>query len=82
MRTFRRYLLIQGMTLVCGIVGPIFLLVFFASGAPHELKWMYFAGLVITAVDVLAALFITEALTHREQGNRGPTVACDTSAHG
>jgi membrane protein implicated in regulation of membrane protease activity len=67
MRTFRRYLVIQGITLVCGIVGPIFLFVFFGAGALPELKWMYFAGLIITAVDVLAALLITDALCRRER---------------
>ncbi|OBF11415.1 hypothetical protein A5727_20700 [Mycobacterium sp. ACS4331] len=70
------------MTLVCGIVGPIFLLVFFGSGALPELKWMYYAGLFITAADVIVALLVTEALTNRERDAVGGTVACDTSAHG
>jgi hypothetical protein len=81
-RTFRRYLMIQGITLVCGIVGPIFLFVFFGSGAPQELKWMYFAGLVVTAADVLAALLITDALSARERRDLTANVACDTAAHG
>ena len=61
MSTFRRYLVIQGMTLVFGIVGPIFLFVYFAAQPDPTLKWMYFAGLVITAADVLIALLITDA---------------------
>lgn len=71
MRTFRRYLVIQGITLVCGIVGPIFLFVFFGAGSLPELKWMYFAGLIITAVDIVAALLITDALCSREHDHRG-----------
>lgn len=61
MSTFRRYLVIQGMTLVFGIVGPIFLFVYFAAQPDPTLKWMYFAGLIITAADVLIALLITDA---------------------
>lgn len=61
MSTFRRYLVIQGMTLVFGIVGPIFLFVYFAAQPDPTLKWMYFAGLIITAVDVLIALLVTDA---------------------
>jgi hypothetical protein len=61
MSTFRRYLIIQGMTLVFGIVGPIFLFVYFAAQPDPTLKWMYFAGLIITAVDVLIALLVTDA---------------------
>ena len=61
MLTLRRYLVIQGMTLVFGIVGPIFLFVYFAAQPDPTLKWMYFAGLIITAVDVLIALLVTDA---------------------
>ena len=61
MSTLRRYLVIQGMTLVFGIVGPIFLFVYFVSQPDPTLKWMYFAGLIITAADVLIALLITDA---------------------
>ena len=61
MLTLRRYLVIQGMTLVFGIVGPIFLFVYFLSQPDPTLKWMYFAGLIITAADVLIALLITDA---------------------
>lgn len=61
MSTFRRYLVIQGMMLVFGIVGPIFLFVYFAAQPDPTLKWMYFAGLIITAADILIALLVTDA---------------------
>jgi hypothetical protein len=59
MSTFWRYLGIQAMVLVAGIVGPIFLVVYFAAQPDPTLKWMYFAGLIVTAADVLIALELT-----------------------
>ncbi len=59
---FKRYLKAQSMVLLCGgLVGPIFLAVFFALGpmARPYLNWMFWTGLFITAVDVLAALALT-----------------------
>ena len=59
---FMRYLKAQGMVLLCGgLVGPIFLAVYFALGpmARPYLNWMFWVGLFITAVDVLAALALT-----------------------
>ena len=55
----RHYLKAQGLVLLCGgVVGPIFLAVYFALGpmARPVLNWMFWAGLVVTAADVLAAL--------------------------
>lgn len=55
----KRYLKAQLMVLLCGgLVGPIFLAVYFALGtmARPYLNWMFWVGLFITAVDVLAAL--------------------------
>ncbi len=66
MSTFRRYVGIQLMTLVCGIVGPIFLVVYFGAQPDPTLKWMYFVGLFITAADVLIALLITDASANKE----------------
>jgi hypothetical protein len=63
----RRYLVIQSMTLVCGIVGPIFLFTYFASQPDLTIKWMYWAGLLITAADVLIALAITQATVESER---------------
>lgn len=53
------YVRVQLFVLLCGIVGPIFLLVFFTAQPEPGLKWMYYAGLVITAADVLIALGLT-----------------------
>jgi hypothetical protein len=52
-----RYLKAQLWVLLCGgLVGPIFLAVFFATGADPMMKWMFWTGLVVTALDVLIAL--------------------------
>lgn len=52
-----RYIKAQLMVLLCGgLVGPIFLIVYFATGQDSLLKWMFYAGLAITAVDILVAL--------------------------
>lgn len=59
MSTFRRYLRIQAMTLVFGVVGPIFLAVYFAAQPDPTIRWMYWWGLFITAADVLIALWLT-----------------------
>lgn len=54
-----RYIKVQAFVLLCGIVGPIFLVVYFAAGADPMMKWMFWTGLLITAADVLIALAIT-----------------------
>ena len=57
-----RYLKAQLMVLLFGgLVGPIFLAVYFALGpmARPYLNWMFWVGLLITAIDVLAALALT-----------------------
>lgn len=59
MSTFWRYLKTQAFILVCGIVGPLFLAIYFVTGAQPIMKWMLWAGLLITAADVLIALAIT-----------------------
>jgi hypothetical protein len=59
MSTVWRYVRVQAFVLLCGIVGPIFLVIYFASGAQPIMKWMFWAGLLITAADVLIALAIT-----------------------
>ena len=61
MSTFWRYVRIQAFVLLCGIVGPIFLAIYFAAGPDPMLRWMFWAGLLITAADVLIALAITAA---------------------
>jgi hypothetical protein len=59
--TFWRYVRVQAFVFLCGIVGPIFLVVYFAAQPEPTIKWMYWAGLFITAVDVLIALALTNA---------------------
>lgn len=57
-----RYLKAQMMVLLCGgLVGPIFLIVYFALGpvARPYIGWMFWVGLLITAADVLVALWLT-----------------------
>jgi hypothetical protein len=61
MSTFWRYIRIQAFVLLCGIVGPIFLAIYFVIGADPTVKWMFWTGLLITAADVLIALAITGA---------------------
>ena len=70
MSTFKRYVVIRAMTLVFGIVGPIFLIGYFAAQPDPTLKWMYWWGLFITAADVLIALGLTNSLTTSETQQR------------
>ena len=52
-----RYLKAQMVVLLCGgLVGPIFLVVYFALGQMSLMKWMLWVGLLITVADVLIAL--------------------------
>jgi hypothetical protein len=54
-----RYLKSQIIVLVCGgLVGPIFLAVYFflGEGTRPYIQWMFWVGLLITAADVLIAL--------------------------
>lgn len=71
MSTFLRYLRVQAMVFVCGIVGPIFLIAYFASQPDPTLKWMYWAGLLVTAADVLIALSLTKAAEQTPKPRRG-----------
>lgn len=61
MSTFWRYVKIQAMVLVFGCVGPIFLAIYFATQPDPTTKFFYWAGLFITAADVLIALALTSA---------------------
>ncbi|MCX2929455.1 hypothetical protein ORI20_04165 [Mycobacterium sp. CVI_P3] len=70
MATFWVYLKIQAMCLVFGIVGPIFLFVYFAAQPDPTLRWMYYWGLVITAIDVLVALGLTDQTIRARQATR------------
>ena len=61
METFIAYLKIQAFVFLCGIVGPIFLIVYFSIQPEQDSKWLYWTGLFITAADVLIALAITDS---------------------
>ncbi len=51
------YVKAQAWVLLCGgLVGPIFVVVYFATGQSGLLKWMFWVGLLITAADILIAL--------------------------
>ena len=55
-----RYVKAQLTVLLCGgLVGPIFLVVYFALGLGSLLSWMFYVGLLITVADVLIALWLT-----------------------
>jgi hypothetical protein len=70
--TFWRYVRIQLIVFAFGIVGPIFLILFFATQPDPSMKWAYWAGLFITAVDVLIALAVTAA----SDPNKAPADVC------
>ncbi|AKK27824.1 hypothetical protein [Mycobacterium sp. EPa45] len=67
METFLVYLKIQAMCFVFGIVGPIFLIVYFAVQPDPTVRWMYYWGLVITAIDILIALGVTDQTMRARQ---------------
>ena len=54
-----RYLKAQLLVLLCGgLVGPIFLVVYFALGQLSMLQWMLYVGLLVSVADVLIALWL------------------------
>lgn len=59
--TFWRYVKIQLMVFVFGIVGPIFLAIYFATQPDPSMKWAYWIGLFVTTADILIALVVTSA---------------------
>jgi hypothetical protein len=55
-----RYIKMQLLVLLCGgLVGPIFLVVYFTLGLGSLMSWMFYVGLFITVADVLVALGLT-----------------------
>jgi hypothetical protein len=72
--TFWRYVRIQLIVFVFGIVGPIFLILYFATQPDPSMKWAYWAGLFVTAADVLVALAVTAA-TDPNKAPADPRVA-------
>lgn len=61
MQTFWRYVRFQLMMFTFGIVGPIFLVLFFATRPDPTMKWAYWIGLFITTADILIALALTDS---------------------
>ena len=66
MSTLWVYARIQVMMFVFGIVGPIFLIGYFASQPDPDLRWMYWWGLFITFGDILIALQMTESVVRKD----------------
>ncbi len=57
-----RYLKLQLFMFVCGVIGPIYLIGYFtlvSQADRHSFLWMFWAGLVVTVIDVLIPLGIT-----------------------
>jgi hypothetical protein len=67
MSTFWLYVRTQLMIFVFGIIGPIFLITYFAIQPEPDTRWMYWWGLFITAADVLIALSITKQSSKDKQ---------------
>jgi len=67
MSTLWVYVRIQLMMFVFGIVGPIFLFVYFGAQPDPTLRWMYWWGLFITAADILIALRLTESVVRKDR---------------
>lgn len=53
--------------LVCGIVGPIFLVIYFASGSSELIGWMLWTGLAVTLLDVALAVLVAAGRTRAQQ---------------
>ncbi|TRW82471.1 hypothetical protein FK535_13900 [Mycolicibacterium sp. 018/SC-01/001] len=61
------YVRVQLMMFVFGIVGPIFLFVYFAAQPDQTIRWMYWWGLTITVGDVLIALSLTDSILRKDR---------------
>lgn len=67
-----RYIKMQLLVLLCGgLVGPIFLVVYFTLGLGSLMSWMFYVGLIITVADVLVALALTNYGAKTAAKNRG-----------
>jgi len=57
-----RYLKAQLVVLLCGgLVGPIFLIIYYTSGMSELMQWMLYVGLLVTVADVLIALALASS---------------------
>ena len=70
METFIAYVKIQAFVFLCGIVGPIFLIVYFSIQPEQDSRWLYWTGLFVTAADVLVALAITDSSARTDKALR------------
>ena len=61
------YVRMQAMIFVFGIVGPIFLFVYFAAQPDQTIRWMYWWGLTITVGDILLALAATDTILRKDR---------------
>ncbi|MEH3139935.1 MAG: hypothetical protein PGN37_07060 [Mycobacterium kyogaense] len=61
------YVRMQAMIFVFGIVGPIFLFVYFAAQPDQTIRWMYWWGLTITVGDILIALSLTDTILRKDR---------------
>jgi hypothetical protein len=77
MATFKRYIGFQLMTFVFGIVGPIFLIMYFTTQPDPTVRWAYWWGLFITAADVLIALGLTASTDTKQK-----TISARGQEHG
>ena len=67
MSTLWVYVRLQLMMFVFGIVGPIFLGIYFGAQPDPTLRWMYWWGLLITAFDILIALQLTDSTVRKDR---------------
>jgi hypothetical protein len=67
--TFKHYLVIQLTIFVFGIIGPIFLTIFFASQPDPSVKWAFWFGLFITYADIMIALAVTKGTLDNEKAS-------------
>lgn len=73
METFIAYVKIQAFVFLCGIVGPIFLIVYFSIQPEQDSRWLYWTGLFITAGDILIALAITDSSARADKAHQKST---------
>ncbi|SEH53520.1 hypothetical protein SAMN04489835_1113 [Mycolicibacterium rutilum] len=53
-----QYLKVQSFALLCGAVGPLFMILYFASGRDPFLVWFFWSGLAVTALTVVYSVTV------------------------
>ena len=74
MATFWTYVRIQLICFVFGIIGPIFLVVYFSAQPDPTVRPMWWVGLFVTAADVLIALVVTDHVMRSKPGKQSDAV--------